>query len=159
MVVRKMSYFVAMLLASLLIGSSAYAAIDCVQIPTHVFEQYGAISWEHEKARLDNFAIQLQHDENLVGYILVFDAVVGCPSEAEARAMRAKRYLVKVRGISWNRVIWRREGHLEGLSTILQPVPRSVVLPYPLLSTVAGKDASLSKRCQSKLERIRRSQK
>src|ERR1051325_3043492 len=76
-----------------------------------LFDQYGAIRWKDEKARLNNFAIQLQQDEKLVGYILVFDAVGGCAGEAQARAIRAKRYVVEHRGISWDRVIWRREGY------------------------------------------------
>jgi len=89
-------------------------------VPNTPFDQYGAISWEDEKARLDNFAIQLQNDEKLIGYVLVFDAVGGCPGEAQARAIRAKKYVVEHRGVAWNRVIWRREGYLEGLSTMLQ---------------------------------------
>ncbi len=121
------------------------------------FDQYGAISWEAEKARLDNFAIQLQKDENLVGYIVVFDAVGGCPGEAQARAIRAKRYLVEYRGVAWNRVIWRRDGYLDGISTVLQPVPSAVTLPRPFLSTIAGKDGASTKRCKTKLRQIRNS--
>src|SRR3982750_3116057 len=73
-----------------------------ISAPTEVFDQYGgAIRWEDEKSRLDNFAIQLQQEEKVVGYILVFDAVGGCPGEAQARAIRAKRYVVEHRGIAW----------------------------------------------------------
>ncbi len=126
-------------------------------LPTTPFDQYGAISWEDEKARLDNFAIQVQNDEKLIGYILVFDALGGCPGEAQARAIRAKRYVVEHRGVAWNRVIWRREGYLEGTSTMLQPAPRQVSLPYPFLSTVVGKDGALTRPCMIRLARIRRS--
>lgn len=98
-----------------------------------------------EKARLDNFAIQLLNDETLIGYVLVFDSVGGCPGEAGARAIRAKKYVVEHRGVAWNRVIWRHEGYLEGLSTMLQPAPRQRLLPFPFLSTVAGKDGPLNR--------------
>ena len=122
-----------------------------------LFDQYGAIRWEDEKARLDNFAIQLQQDEKLVGWILVFDSVGGCPGDAQARAIRAKRYVVEHRGVSWNRVIWRREGYLDGISTILQPVPRGVMLPFPFRSwTVEGRDGPPTRACKAALERIRR---
>ena len=114
-------------------------------VPNTPFDQYGAISWEDEKAHLDNFAIQLQNDEKLIGYVLVFDSVGGCPGEAQARAIRAKKYVVEHRGVAWNRVIWRHEGYLEGLSTMLQPAPRESILPYPFLSTVAGKDGPLNR--------------
>jgi len=124
-------------------------------VPNTPFDQYGAISWEDEKARLDNFAIQLQNDEKLIGYVLVFDAVGGCPGEAQARAIRAKKYVVEYRGVAWNRVIWRREGYLEGLSTKLQPAPRESSLPYPFLPIVAGKDGPLNRPCKLRLQRIR----
>jgi hypothetical protein len=128
---------------------------------TH-FDDYGTIPWEDEKARLDNFAIQLQNDENLIGYILVVDAVGGCPGEAQARAIRAKRYLVEVRGTPWNRVIWKVEGHLSEVSTVLMLAPRDAIVPYPFRYTFTGKsgplkDGPLTKRCQTRLQGIARS--
>src|SRR6266508_1171706 len=139
-VFSKMINFAPILLSLLLIGSwLSLQPKSAPSVPTTPFDQYGAISWGDEKARLDNFAIQLQNDEKLVGYILVFDAVDGCPGEAQARAIRAKRYIVEHRGLAWNRVIWRREGYLESISTMLQPAPRQVSLPYPFLTTVPGK--------------------
>ena len=122
-----------------------------------LFDQYGAIRWKDEKARLDNFAIQLQQDEKLVGYILVFDAVGGCAGEAQARAIRAKRYVVEHRGISWDRVIWRREGYMDGISTILQPVSRGTVLPFPFRGwAIEGRSRTSTRACKTVLERIRK---
>src|SRR4030095_2056604 len=71
--------------------------------PNRPFDEYGAIGWEDEKARLDNFAIQLQHfgDEGY-GFMVVHDRTGGCPGEAAARAIRAKRYIVEYRGVPWN---------------------------------------------------------
>ena len=131
--------------------------------PPHThFDDYGAIRWEDEKARLDNFAIQLQNDQNLIGYILVVNAVGGCPGEAQARAIRAKRYVVEVRGTPWNHVIWKVEGHLSEVSTALMLAPRDTIVPYPFRYTFTGKngplrDGPLTKRCQTRLQRIARS--
>lgn len=33
------------------------------------FDRIGNISWEHEKARLDNFAIAIQNDPKMIGYM------------------------------------------------------------------------------------------
>ena len=55
-------------------------------VPDSPLDQYGTIPWEDEKARLDQLFIQLQHWENLIGYILVVEAVNGCPGEAQARS-------------------------------------------------------------------------
>jgi hypothetical protein len=83
-------------LSVLLVWPSVIAPSEhTIAAPTEVFDQYGgAIRWEDEKSRLDNFAIQLQQEEKLLGFILVVDAVGGCPGEAQARAIRAKRYVV-----------------------------------------------------------------
>ena len=145
--------FAGLLLSLVLIASwLPPQANPAPSLPTTPFDEYGAISWEDEKARLDNFAIQVQNDDNLIGYILVFDAVGGCPGEAQARAIRAKRYVVEHRGVAWNRVIWRREGYVEGISTMLQPALRHVSLPHPFLSTVPGKDGALTKPCTIRLD-------
>ena len=127
------------------------------QEPSHLFEQYGAISWGVERARLDNFAIQLMNDPNLIGYILVFDEVGGCPGEAQARAIRAKRYVVETRNVPWNRVIWRTEGFTDGISTILQPVTRDMVIPYQGLGLVRdGRSGPPTKACMNRLRKIKR---
>jgi hypothetical protein len=92
--------------------------------PYQFFDEYGNICWGDEMARLDNFAIELQHDPNLIGIIIVYDGNLSCRDEAIARAIRARKYVVESRGVEWNRVIWRYSGHEEYLTTILQPIPR-----------------------------------
>lgn len=87
------------------------------------FDSYGAISWDLEKLHLDNFAIQLQHDSNSIGYIIVYAGRQACVGEAKDRALRAKKYLVETRSIQANRIKWIDGGYREELTTILQPVP------------------------------------
>ena len=126
--------------------------------PTTPFDQYGVIGWENEKARLDNFAIHLQNEENLIGYILVFDRSGGCAGEAKARAVRAKRYVVEHRGIPWNRVIWRREGYDSSINTTLLLAPRGAIVPFPYRSpAVIASDGPATRVCRAKLKRVRKS--
>ena len=87
------------------------------------FDSYGNISWDDEKAHLDNFAIALQQDPNLIGYIIVYAGRRACVGEARDRALRAKMYLVETRGISQTQIKWLDGGYREGLTVILQPVP------------------------------------
>lgn len=153
-----MRVLTATFLLLLLVGSSTLRGSELRTLPTTPFDRYGAILWEEEKAHLDNFAIHLQHDEKLLGYILVFDSAGGCPGEATARAMRAKRYLIEYRGIPWNRVMWRREGYTEGISTALLLAPAGVIVPYPFYdSTVAPVDGPSTRACKAKLQKIKRS--
>lgn len=87
------------------------------------FDSYGNLSWDDEKARLDNFAIALQHDPNLIGYVIVYAGRRACVDEAKDRALRAKKYLVDSRGIQESRLKWIDGGYREELTVILQPIP------------------------------------
>jgi hypothetical protein len=93
--------------------------------PVDVFwiDRYGDISWNDEKARLDNFAIQLMNEPNQVGYIIVNVGLVSCKGEAQARALRAKNYMVRVREVPESRIIWRDIGYRDSLEVSLWLVP------------------------------------
>ena len=80
--------------------------------PPDVFwlDKYGNIAWEDEKARLDNFAIQLMQEPNTIGYLYVQVGPVSCRGEAQARAVRATNYMTRVRGTNRNQIIWRDIG-------------------------------------------------
>ena len=97
------------------------------------FDEYGNICWTDEKARLDNFAIQLEHEPQTDGYMIVYAGKFSCAGEAMYRAERAKKWLVK-RGIAGERVIVKDGGYNEDVVTTLQLVPRGFDLaPYPTL--------------------------
>ena len=42
------------------------------------FDEYGRTNWEDESARLDNFAIQLMHEPELIGYIFEINGLDLC---------------------------------------------------------------------------------
>jgi len=98
------------------------------------FDAYGNISWEDEKARLDNFAIQLMNTENAQGYIIVYAGRKAYIGEAEIRANRARDYLIKVRDIDPQRVKAVDGGHQEDLTVNLHIIPAG--LEPPLNPTV-----------------------
>lgn len=137
-----------LMLASTLTSTKGYS-VPGVPAPDEPFDSYGDISWEEEKAHLDNFAIALQHDPNLIGYIIVYAGQRACVCEAEDRARRAKKYLVKTRGVQENRVRWIDGGYREKLTVILQPVP----LGAPELTaspTLKPSDVQIIKNCKPK---------
>jgi hypothetical protein len=65
------------------------------------FDEYGDIKFNDEKARLDNFAIQLQNQTGSQGYIIAYGT---CEGQGQQRADRAKNYLVNTRGIEAGRI-------------------------------------------------------
>ena len=87
-------------------------------------DKYGNIAWNDEKARLDNFAIQLMNDPNLIGYYYVMAGPISCKGEAQARAVRAKNYMTKVRHSDWNRIIWRDIGYGHEFQVSIWLAPR-----------------------------------
>lgn len=87
--------------------------------PNSPFDEYGAICWEDEKARLDNFAIQLLNYPTALGHIIVYDGKRTCRGEGVARAMRAKKYLVDHRKVPADRIVWRWGGYLNDPMTTL----------------------------------------
>jgi hypothetical protein len=76
-------------------------ALSCCR----VFDQYGDIKFEDEKARLDNFAIQLSNEPLTTGYILMSAGQVTFEKEAAERLARAKSWVVDVREVDSNRVV------------------------------------------------------
>jgi len=67
------------------------------------FDEYYNIARNDEKARLDNYVIQLQNQPGAMGYIIVYPARRASANEAQARATRISDYLVNTRGIEASR--------------------------------------------------------
>ena len=69
------------------------------------FDEYYDIARNDEKARLDNFAIQLQSEPGSQAYIIVYPSRRARPNDAQARSQRISDYLVNSRGIDSHRVV------------------------------------------------------
>jgi hypothetical protein len=121
-----------------------------------LFDSYGQIKWEDEQAHLDNLAIQLANEPGSVAYIFIYDGNDVCVGEAQARAVRAKKYLVEHRGVPWNRVIWRHDGYSESFFIQLQPVSGSFSIPYPFLGLpITSTRHRVAQNCRSRIARIK----
>ena len=97
-----------------------------------VFDEYGDLRLADEKARLDNFAIQLANDENAVGHIIVYAGRKATAAEAQVRANRARDYLISVRKVAPERLKAVDGGYREDLTVqlyILPPDAESPLMP------------------------------
>jgi hypothetical protein len=94
--------------------------------PAVKFDEYGDIKFNDEKARLDNYAIQLQNQPGSQGYILAYGS---CDGEAAARANRAKDYMVNTRGIDASRLVTVDGGCRADLLVELWIVPTGATPP------------------------------
>jgi hypothetical protein len=106
--------------------ASCTTSIRAPNPPAVKFDEYGNIKFNDEKARLDNYAIQLQNSPGSQGYILAYGS---CAGEAQARADRAKDYLVNTRGIDAARLVTVDGGCRSELTVELWVVPTGATAP------------------------------
>ena len=92
------------------------------------FDEYGNLRFNDEKARLDNFAVQLQGEPGSQGYYVIFG---GCEGEADQRSARAVDYLVNTRGIDRGRITVVNGGCRETLTVELWVSPTGAGAPTP----------------------------
>jgi hypothetical protein len=113
------------------------------------FDSYGNLSFDDEKVHLDNFAIALEHDPNLIGYIIGYAGRRACVDAAKDRVLRAKNYVVKTHGIQESRVKWIDGGYREELTVFLQPIPCGAP-ELTASATLKPSDVQIIKSCKPK---------
>ncbi|MGZ5435094.1 MAG: hypothetical protein ACXWID_02205 [Pyrinomonadaceae bacterium] len=105
--------------------ASCTVAVKPILIPRK-FDEYGNIRFNDEKARLDNYAIQLQNAPTDRATIIGYGA---CEGEGLNRANRAKDYLVNTRGIDAGRIDTVDGGCRSELKVELWLVPSGATAP------------------------------
>jgi hypothetical protein len=133
-----MRKFGAMIVICCVIAGYAYAFSSSSEL----FDKFGDVCCDDEKARLDNFAIQLQNNPESQGYIIFYggrrhnypychSARQSLPrrGEAEARVARLKPYLVNSRGLDPKRIVVINGGYRESWMAELWIVPKGADAP------------------------------
>jgi hypothetical protein len=110
--------------------ASCATAIEIVN-KARKFDEYYDIARNDEKARLDNYAIQLQSEPGSQGYIIVYPSRRARANEAQARATRISDYLVNSRGIDASRFTVTMGPAREDWLFELWLVPQGAALPTP----------------------------
>ncbi|CAN5433295.1 hypothetical protein BH20ACI1_BH20ACI1_30420 [soil metagenome] len=92
-----------------------------------LFDTYQSdISWNDERAHLDNFAIYLKKESELIGYIYIFSKENESVRKSKSRTNRIVKYLTKNIGssleIEKSRIVFIYKKNTDRSETILQPV-------------------------------------
>jgi hypothetical protein len=95
------------------------------------FDEYYDIARNDEKARLDNYAIELQNEPGRQGYIIVYPARKAKPNEAQQRAERISDYLINSRGIDPSRFTVKIGAARNNWLVELWVVPQGAAPPVP----------------------------
>lgn len=93
------------------------------KITSTLTDFYPPLPRDDEKARLDNYAIQLQNDPSAKGYIIVYGAPRTSSAEKQKHIKFAVDYLVATRGIDAARLVTLEGGMRDQLTTELWIVP------------------------------------
>jgi hypothetical protein len=102
-----------------------------IDVKARKFDEYYDIARNDEKARLDNYAIQLQNEPGAHGYIIVYPARKAKSSAAQERATGISDYLVNSRGIDASRFTVTMGAARENWMIELWIVPQGAPPPVP----------------------------
>jgi len=124
--------------ASLSIGGyNLECSADCaVTIPlpklsNRKFDEFPDISRNDEKARLDNFAIELQNDPTATAYVIVYPGRSGKRGEVQYHAGRVVDYLVNSRNLDKSRIVTLVGPARDELFVELWITPQGATPPNP----------------------------
>lgn len=93
------------------------------------FDEFPSIAFDDDKARLDNFAIELQNSPGAVGYIYAYGGRRSRPGQADRLGARSRDYLVTQRGLDPSRLVIIDGGYREQDYFELWIVPQGVQPP------------------------------
>lgn len=110
--------------------ATCQASVPALPNPTR-YDEFGEIPRDDEKARLDNFAIELQNNPGAQGYIIAYGGRRSKYGDGRKRSERAREYLSQTRGIDASRIVIIDGGTREMAATELWIVPPGATPPRP----------------------------
>ena len=97
--------------------------------PAREFDVCCTCTYDDQKARLDNLAVELQNDPTTRTYIIAYGGRTSRVGEADRLGQRARDYLVSQRGIDNSRITVLNGGYREEDCVELWIVPRGATPP------------------------------
>ena len=102
------------------------------------FDECNNCTFDDQKARLDNLAVELQNDPTTRGYVVAYGGRMSPLGQVEKLMSRAREYLVTQRGIDASRLVVVNGGFREDDSVELWLVPSGAAAPRPTPTVQAG---------------------
>lgn len=110
------------------------------------FDEFPSITFDDDKARLDNLAVELQNEPASTGYVIVYGGRRSGAGSAERLGERTRDYLILTRKIDANRITIINGGLREKNSFELWLVPQGAIPPQPTPTVQHGDVTPLSPR-------------
>jgi hypothetical protein len=102
------------------------------------FDECDNCTFDDQKARLDNLAVELQNDPTTRAYIIAYGGRMSPVGQVEKLMTRAREYIVTQRGISASRLTVVNGGYREEDSVELWIVPSGASAPQATPTVQAG---------------------
>jgi hypothetical protein len=106
--------------------------------PAREFDVCCNCTFDDQKARLDNLAVELQNDPTTRTYIIAYGGRTSRVGEADRLGARARDYLITQRGIDTARITVLNGGYREEDCVELWVVPRGATPPQPTPTVQPG---------------------
>lgn len=119
-------------------AASMIAAEKKVMIVAREFDECVNCTFDDQKARLDNLAVELQNDPTTTGYIIAYGGRTSPIGQVERLMTRARDYLIQQRGINASRLVLVNGGFREYDSVELWIVPSGAAPPRATPTIQAG---------------------
>jgi len=117
---------------------SVIAPVEKKVIVAREFDECNNCTFDDQKARLDNLAVELQNDPSTRGYIIAYGGRMSPLGQVEKLMTRARDYLITQRGIDASRLVIVNGGFREEDSVELWIVPSGAAAPQPTPTVQAG---------------------
>lgn len=102
-----------------------------IDIPPVPVDEFDSVSFDDDKARFDNFAIQLLNRPDAQGYIIIYQGTGRNAQSAERASRRALNYLTKNKGIDPRRISITSGGYHARTRYELWIIPAGATYPPP----------------------------
>jgi hypothetical protein len=112
-------------------SASCAVSIPVPEAKCRKFDEFPDISRNDEKARLDNYGVELQNDPTSTAYVVVHPGRSGKPGDVQKHTTRIVDYLVNSRGIDAHRVVTLVGGVRDELMVELWSCPQGATPPNP----------------------------
>ena len=114
------------------------APLEEKMIVAREFDECNNCTFDDQKARLDNLAVELQNDPSTRAHIIAYGGRMSPLGQVEKLMSRARDYLVTQRGIDASRLVVVNGGFREEDSVELWLVPSGAPAPRPTPTVQAG---------------------
>jgi len=117
---------------------SVVAAMEKKILVAREFDECDNCTFDDQKARLDNLAVELQNDPATIGYVIAYGGRTSPIGQIDRLMTRARDYLTNERGIDGSRIVIVNGGFRESDSVELWIVPRGATPPRATPTVQAG---------------------